>query len=177
MGRDMATLIYRGQLQVDRIVRLLKYSCTEVFVSLRPEQDNPTTSSTSALHDRFGELGPFGGILTAFFFHRDKSFFVASCAMPFVDLPLVNHLLDNRDPSRFCTAIARPDGSPEPLFAIYENAFKDVFLNAAKVGKRDLDLLLAEQPTKIVEAPDPTAIDNVWTNEAYFEAQKRIMGM
>ena len=177
MGRDMATLIYRGQLQVDRAVRLLRYRCESVFVSLRPEQDNPTTDGATAIHDRFGEIGPFGGILSAFFYYREKSFFVCSCALPFIDLPLVNHLIENRDPTRFATLIARPDGSPEPLFGIYENAYKSVFLDAAKKGERDLEAIIGTQDIAIVEAPDPAALDGVWTNQEYYEAQKRIMGV
>ncbi|MGF1453001.1 MAG: NTP transferase domain-containing protein [Opitutales bacterium] len=177
MGRDMATLIYRGQLQVDRAVRLLKYSCEEVLVSLREEQDNPTTDGTRALYDRFGEIGPFGGLLTAFFYHRDKSFFVLSCSMPFIDLRLVNHLIENRNPERLCTAIARPDGTPEPLCAIYENAHKEHLLAEAKKGQRDLDTILANFPVEVVQAPDPSAVDGVWTNDGYYEAQKRIMGV
>ncbi len=177
MGRDLATLIYRGQLQVDRMVRMLRRRCQKVMVSVREEQDNPTTDRAPLVVDRFGEIGPFGGILSAFYHHRDRSFFVASCSMPFISLELINELLAARDPSFMATLATRADGSVVPTLGIYENAHKHLLLAEAKAGQRDLEAIVAKYPIKRVVVSDLAQLDEVVTSDAYYEAQKRIIGV
>mgnify|MGYP006277713527 FL=1 len=177
MGRDKATLVYRGKLQLDRAVQLLKPFCEDVYVSLRADQENPSTLCDKLVVDRFGEIGPLGGLLSAFFYHRKQDLFVISCSMPFLDFAAVQVLLEQRDRNAVATVFAGSDGSPEALFGIYENASKDIFLREAKNGVRDLDDILTRHPCHCVPLEEPGLLDTVDSGTQYYDAQKRIIGV
>lgn len=177
MGRDKATLVYRGQLQVDRAVRLLRPNCQEVLVSVREEQENPTTDETPLVEDHFGEIGPLGGLLSAFYHHRKRDFLVLPCSMPFVDIPTIQELIAKRDPSKMASLCRNAAGEIEPLFAIYENAHKDVLLKAAKRGERELLKILQSNEVNIIDLENPAILDQITDQDDYYEAQKRIIGV
>ena len=62
MGRDKATLVYRGQPQFEVARDLLGGVCADVWVSCRPGQPD---LAGALLHDRYYNLGPLAGSLRA----------------------------------------------------------------------------------------------------------------
>ncbi len=122
MGRDKAALIYHGKPQVQVGYELLEKFCAKVFVSTRAEQAKENTFvGLNQIHDSFLNMGPLGGILSAFRAHRQAAWLILACDLPFVNEEAIAHLLQQRDIQKFATAyISTEDGLPEPLCAIYE---------------------------------------------------------
>jgi len=176
LGRDKATLVYKGQLQIDRHIGVLKRFCEQVFLSVREDQEYLVNAEP--IIDRMGEIGPLGGILSAFFYHRDKNWLVVGVDMPFVNLFTIKELVEARDPAKNATCFRARDGGPEPLCTIYENKFKDVLLKGAKSGERSPKRILAEHQSVInlIDPKDVSALDTVVTAEDYLEAQNRLLG-
>lgn len=175
LGRDKATLVYKGQLQLDRHIGVLKRFCEEVFISVRDDQDY--TVGADPIIDRMGEIGPLGGILSAFFYHRDKNWLVVGVDMPFINMFTIKELVEARDADKLATCFRAKDGSPEPLCTIYENKIKDKLLEAAKKGERSPKRILSEHLSviQLVEPKDVSALDCVVTAEDYLAAQTRLL--
>ncbi len=176
LGRDKATLVYKGQLQLDRSIGVLKRYCEQVFISVREDQNY--TVGAEPIIDRMGEIGPLGGILSAFFYHRDKDWLVLGVDMPFINVFTVKELVTARDAEKFATCFSDKDGGPEPLCTIYENKFKDKLLAAAKSGERSPRRILEQQAAGVHMIPpkDPSQLDCIVTAEDYLAAQTRMVG-
>lgn len=175
LGRDKATLVFKGQLQIDRSIGVLKRYCEQVFISVRDDQSY--TVGADPIIDRMGEIGPLGGILSAFFYHRDKDWLVLGVDMPFINVFDVKELISARDKEKFATCFRDRDGGPEPLCTIYENKFKEQLLTAAKSGERSPKRILAEQGlgVKIINPKEPDHLDAIITAEDYLAAQTRML--
>lgn len=175
LGRDKATLVYKGQLQLDRSIGILKRYCEKVFISVREDQNYIVDAEP--IIDRMGEIGPLGGILSAFFYHRDKNWLVLGVDMPFINVFTVKEIVSARDPDKFATCFEH-NGKPEPLCTIYENKFKDKLLTAAKAGERSPSKILTEQGSgvKIIKPKEPEHLDCIITAEDYLAAQSRMVG-
>lgn len=176
MGQDKAGLLFKGELQIKRMVYLGQsvFGRDRVFASLREEQDN--FSGTAAIVDRFGEIGPFGGILSAFFYHRDVTWISAYCDLPFLDEATLSALIEARDPSRVATAFRNPkDGKALPQLVLWENQHKNTLLELAKKGVREIEAVLAKVDPNLVEAPFPGKLDTINSPEEYLEAQRRLI--
>ncbi len=123
MGQDKAVMVYHeNESQVERCIRLLRPFCQDVFLSIRHGQNfDITTTNVSKIHDRYGEIGPLGGILSAFYEKPDFAWMVVACDLPFIDEETLENLITNRRIGQpFVAYQSSHDGFPEPLCAIYE---------------------------------------------------------
>ncbi len=163
MGRDKALLDYHGCTQVDYGVRVLRHVCAEVWVSCRPDQDAEMTRRRHpTLPDRFLDMGPAGGILSAL--ARDQrhaaAWLVLACDLPRVDLGVVQGLVSARNPFRFATAFCDAEGLPEPLCAIWEPKAYPRLLQFLGMGYECPRKCLMQSSVQLAAAPTPHALDN-----------------
>jgi molybdenum cofactor guanylyltransferase len=176
MQRDKALLAYHGQNQVQRSATLLEPVCKAVFLSLQPDRQPADYGvSLGPIHDRFGDCGPLGGILSAQDAHPHAAWLVLACDLPFLNSVTLLHLVARRDPARMATAYSSfHDNLPEPLCAIYEPSAQPVlkrFLDAGRLCPRKI---LIEAGLPLLTLPDPRALDNVNTAEEFQEAMERL---
>jgi molybdopterin-guanine dinucleotide biosynthesis protein A len=122
-------------------------------------------------------VGPLGGLLSAFFHHRDKDWFLLSSAMPFVTLRELSQLREAAEGNQMATAFTNSQGLPVVQCAIYHAAYKDILLTEAKAGERSLQNILMKHGFQALQAKDPNIFDAVVTQDDYYEAQKRIVGV
>jgi len=122
MGRPKWALEYHGEPHALYLSRLLAPHCDRVYLSINAEQQSePALVGRPHLVDRFVEVGPLGGILTAMTAHPGAGWLVLACDLPFVRAETVERLLGERAPLRFATSYRSPhDGLPEPVCTIYE---------------------------------------------------------
>jgi len=122
MGRPKWALDYHGEPHALYLSRLLAPYCQRVFLSINAEQEGePALAGHPRLIDRFVDVGPLGGILTAMTAHPDAGWLVLACDLPFVRDETIERLLGERTPLRFATSYRSPhDGLPEPVCTIYE---------------------------------------------------------
>lgn len=165
MGHDKALLRRDGRTQLSRTVDLLGRHVERVFVSTRPDQaDDPERQRFPQIVDRHSEIGPVAGILSALEEYPEVAWLVLACDLPNVDDATLAFLLGNRaDAEPFTAFVSSHDSLPEPLCALYRpNALPIVksFVDAGTICPRKI---LIRSDTKLLEQPNPAALDNVNT--------------
>jgi molybdopterin-guanine dinucleotide biosynthesis protein A len=165
MGSDKALLVRDGKSQLEYIAGLLGDVCDRVFVSTRPDQQaEPERGRFEQIVDRYEDIGPIAGILSAMDEHPRVDWLVVACDLPNVDAQTLDFLLEHRSPNRPFTAFrSSHDGLPEPLCAVYRSgsdAQIRQFVDAGVVCPRKV---LIRSDTKLLDQPNPAALDNVNT--------------
>ena len=121
MGTDKALLRNGDESQVARAVRLLNGVCDNVFVSTRADQaDEPERARFAQITDRYDDMGPVAGILSAMDERPDDDWLVVACDLPNLSEETLSTLVaaHNSDASMVAFRSTHND-LPEPLCAIY----------------------------------------------------------
>jgi molybdopterin-guanine dinucleotide biosynthesis protein A len=165
MGKDKALIQHDGESQLARTVRLLGPVVDDVFVSARPDQaDDAERSRYSLIVDRFADMGPVAGILSAMVEYPDCDWLVVACDMPGIDGRTLANLLEQRDNDHAVVAYRSAyDGLPEPLCAIYKPEARIVLEKFIARGIHCPRKMLIESDTLLLEPTSPTALDNLNT--------------
>ena len=172
MQKDKAALVYHGRSQLEWAVSFVKPHVERVFVSVRPDQINdPVRSRFDQIVDTEVNLGPIAGIMAAQAKHPDVAWLVLACDLPFLDEGALTTLIAARDPQRLATAFrSSHDVLPEPLCAIYEPASREAILAHVASGKNCPRKFLINSDVRLLDEPNPHALDNVNTPDEYGSA-------
>ncbi|OOG19180.1 hypothetical protein BWD42_04320 [Sphingobacterium sp. CZ-UAM] len=169
MGKPKETIQWHGKQQCYHLVDLLRAYCEKVYISCRPEQlsemmDEAAVYSYELLPDNYPDIGPMGGILTAFDAHPEQAWLVIACDLPLVDRAAIGYLVQQRDPLQIATAFTGPRLQfPEPLFAIWEPASYPLLQQMVGAHKLSPRQLLIQQQVTGIDAPDGKVLTNVNT--------------
>ena len=165
MGQDKATLQRGRQSQLAYLVRLLEEQLDRVYVSTRADQRNEMERSRfQQVIDRYHDMGPVAGILSAMDEYPDVDWLVVACDLPNIDALTVFHLLERRSRDKPFTAyVSSHDGLPEPLCAVYRAESADVVRGFVEEGVHCPRKILIRSDTLLLEQPDPRSLDNVNT--------------
>jgi molybdopterin-guanine dinucleotide biosynthesis protein A len=172
MQRDKAGLEYAGQSQLERAMELLTPLVTRCFVSVRPDQLNdPQRTAYDTITDIKPDLGPIGGIHAALHSFPDHAWLVLACDLPFLDRATLQHLIAQRASARVASAYrSRFDGQPEPLCAIFEPRSLQIIEQSLAQDQQCPRGLLSRSDVKLLDLPNPQALDNINTGEEYAAA-------
>jgi molybdopterin-guanine dinucleotide biosynthesis protein A len=163
MGSDKARLRHAGETQLGRTVQLLEAAVERVFVSTRPDQEGDTERGRfEQIVDRYDDMGPLAGILSALDEYAAVSWLVVACDLPNIDGSTIAYLLEHCSAEHHATAfISEHDGLPEPLCAIYRPAARPV-INAFVARKIICPRkILLNSATHLLAQPNPGALHNV----------------
>ena len=165
MGSDKAALVREGETQLGRAVRLLENHLDEVFVSTRADQaGDDVRREFNQIIDRYDDLGPVAGILSAMDAHPDASWLVLACDLPQIDDTTIGFLVDNVSATHVATAfVSVVDGLPEPLCAVYRPAARAVIEGFVADGIKCPRKMLINSDTRLLEQPSPGALHNINT--------------
>ena len=165
MGRDKALLERDGQSQLAYLVGLLNDCVDKVFVSTRPDQKNDAERSQyEQIVDRYDDLGPVAGILSALEERPEVDWLVVACDLPNINEQTIRHLLSHRDGEQPFTAYkSSHDGLPEPLCALYHSGCTEIVDQFVAAGVNCPRKILIRSETRLLQQPDPRALDNVNT--------------
>lgn len=174
MGRDKASLSMNGKALLAHVLELTRQVCPQVFISLRTGQETPLKTAeleAMAIYDQYGEIGPLGGILSAFKAYPDNPWLVLAVDLPRLDRQTLDYLIAHRGPGNSFTAYRGRDDLPEPLCAIYEPHCRDILLdyfnNARSHSPRNIFI---EERAHLLSPPNPGALANVNTPEDFEKA-------
>jgi molybdenum cofactor guanylyltransferase len=170
MQRDKAAIEYRpGESQLDAAMALLSPYVSRAFVSVRADQAQDSTRSRHApIVDRGNVEGPIAGIRAALAEHPEAAWLVLACDLPFLDARTLETLIAARDTSGDATAFrSSHDGLPEPLCAIYEPRAAAPIDAHIAAGKNCPRKFLINARTRLLDQPNPRALDNVNTVDEY----------
>jgi molybdopterin-guanine dinucleotide biosynthesis protein A len=172
MGEDKAALRYAGCTQLERAMALLTPLVTRAYVSVRRDQTaDPVRARFAQIEDALEEVGPIAGILAAQARHPEAAWLVLACDLPFLDALTLTHLIAARDAAGIATAYrSSHDGLPEPLCAIYEPRSHALLERHVAHGRHCPRRFLRSIEARLVEEPDPRALDNINTRAEYAAA-------
>lgn len=175
MGQDKAALRRDGQSQLAYIVHLLDDLLERVFVSTRADQKNePERRRFQQIVDRYEDLGPVAGILSAMDEYPQADWLVLACDLPNIDVPTLTNLLGKRAPDKPFTAyISSYDGLPEPLCAVYAADSSAIVRRFVADGVYCPRKMLIRSDTLLLQQPDARALDNVNTPD---DLQQSVLG-
>lgn len=174
MGRDKALLKYANeQTQLERSAALLKTVCSQVFISLRAEQNFALPAGTQAIRDNTPEIkGPLCGIITAQSAHPEAHWLVLACDLPNLIQPTLEKLITAfRQQLPALTAYrSSHDQLPEPLCALYPAGIdQELLALSQEIGKSCPRKLLIIKQARLIDQDDPHSLDNINT-AAEFQA-------
>jgi len=162
MGRDKALLVRDGKSQLAHIATLLAGITDRVYVSSRQEQQNdPERGRFENIVDRYENIGPIAGILSAMDAHPQTDWLVVACDLPNIDERTLSFLIEKAELKQPFTAFkSSHDGLPEPLCALYRSGSKAIIRRFVEDGIVCPRKILIRSDTMLLEQPDPAALDN-----------------
>ncbi len=163
MGSDKALLRLDGETQLSRAVKLLREQVKRVFVSTRADQaDDAERGKFEQVVDRYDDMGPVAGILSAMDAHSEVSWLVLACDLPNIDDATIAYLLQQCSADHPVTAYESVhDGLPEPLCAIYRPASRAVIDDFVEQGIICPRKMLINSATHLLAQPNPGALHNI----------------
>jgi molybdopterin-guanine dinucleotide biosynthesis protein A len=165
MGHDKALLVRDGRSQLRHIASLLDAVTDRFFVSARADQkDDPERSQFETIVDRYDDMGPIAGILSALDEHPTADWLVVACDLPNIDDVTLQFLIEHRSAEHPFTAYrSSHDEMPEPLCAIYASGSDKLIRKFMDDGIICPRKMLINSDTKLLDQPNPVALDNVNT--------------
>ena len=117
MGRDKALLQRGGQSQLAFAMSVVTECVDRVFVSTRADQTNDAERAQfDQIVDRYDDMGPVAGILTALEDYPEVDWLVVACDLPNISVETMQLLLRNREGEQpFIAYRSSHDDLPEPL--------------------------------------------------------------
>ena len=163
MGTDKAALLSRGETQLGCAVQLLESSLKKVYVSTNVAQsDDPVRRDFELIVDRYEDMGPLAGMLSAMDIFPTQSWLVLACDLPNLDEKTIECLLQNWSEVHPVTAFESVvDGMPEPLCAIYRPAARPIIDSFVAQGIKCPRKILLNSPTCLLTQPNPGALHNI----------------
>jgi len=166
MGKDKSQLIYREKPQWKYLYELLEPFCEKVFLSCR-EQQRLLFPFEDTLIDSY-EIGPLGGILSAFEYNSNTAWLVVACDMPFVNKETIEWLQKHRKKSCTATTFKNPETMlPEPLLTIWEPSVYPFLNEAQQQNQRSPLRILLNTKSNLINCPQAYWLSNVNTLEEY----------
>ncbi len=165
MGTDKALLDRDGQSQLAFIMGVVAECVDKSFVSTRADQVGDSERSQFAqIVDRYDDMGPVAGILSALDEHPNVDWLVVACDLPNVTTETIQYLLAHRDGEQPFTAYTSSfDGLPEPLCAVFHSGCTDIVRKFVDDGVNCPRKILIRSATKLLDQLDPRALDNINT--------------
>lgn len=163
MGADKALLMQDGESQLSRAVALLQRHLPKVFVSARRDQtDEAERSKFEQITDRYDDLGPVAGILSAMENDPAVSWLVLACDLPNADDETIATLIAaHTDEHPFTAYRSAHDGLPEPLCAIFSATSRsnvEAFVAEGMICPRKM---LIRSDTLLLDQVNPKSLDNM----------------
>jgi len=162
MGRDKATLSFRGATLIEHVVSVVRERCAPVFVVAAPGQGLPPLEA-EILRDHIRRLGPLvatGRGLRAAADAGAEVAFVSAVDMPFLDASLIDVLADSAD--RVSADIVLPwDGRDHYLAALYRTSLIPVIDELVAAGERSMSALVNHVDAQRIVLPDSRVLTNV----------------
>jgi molybdopterin-guanine dinucleotide biosynthesis protein A len=176
MGQDKSELDYFGKPQKEVAKELLENNNLETFYSVQSfDCAQGDSKKVDEISDKFLNLGPFGGICSAFQKDPNAAWFVLATDVPFVNEEIIQLLLKHRNPSKVATAIkGKSKEFVEPLITIYEPKAYPILLQYLAQGYSCPRKVLINSDVEIVEIDDDF-IRNINTPEEFDVAKKEII--
>lgn len=167
MGRDKALIEHEGMSLLERAFRLVDAVTDGARVSVRVDQAaDPERRRFPQVVDRYADIGPLAGILSALQTEPAADWLVVACDLPNLDRATLEHLLAEAPPDAPLTAYRSTfDGLPEPLCALYRSGSEALIEPWLAEGVICPRKILIRSGAVLLELPASDALANLNTPE------------
>ncbi|MBT8085067.1 MAG: NTP transferase domain-containing protein [Woeseia sp.] len=164
MGVDKALLRHGDESQLDYAVRMVSTVVAETWVSARKSQGGAERAQYPLILDRYENLGPAAGILSAMDHDPRVAWLVLACDLPNVTASTLRALVAGRAENQPFTAFRSSHNDlPEPLCAIYEPGARQLLDGFIGEGINCPRKVMIRSNTRLLSQPDPASLDNINT--------------
>ncbi len=175
MGVDKGLIDYHGMPQQDYLVQLLAPFTVQTYISKRSNQF--AEDNQNVIRDVYTDLGPFGGILSAFQSDPECAWFVIACDFPLVNSEAIAQLIDaRRDTSYAVSFLDERALMPEPWISILEPKIYPILLDYLKRGRSSLRGILVDYNTPLIRIKNKDVLLNANTPEESEKLRQIIQG-
>ena len=177
MGTPKALLHFDGEPLIVHVVGALKQIFDDIVVVAAPGQQLPSLPVT-LVHDDVADQGPVGGICYGLRAARGEIAFVSACDSAFLNLRLIEHLLDHM--ASYDVVVPYWEDRLQPLHAVYRRSVLPLLEDQLARGElRPVFLFDKVRTCKVGEEeirpldPDGASFFNMNTPADYQEAVRR----
>ncbi len=176
MGKDKTRLTYHAEEQFLHLKHLLDGLGIPTIHSCRQDQMEYFTShGCEVIVDRISDLGPLGGIVSAFMKEPETAWLVLACDIPLLDADVINELLQKRNHFSVATSFMSPhDRFPEPLIAIWEPKSYPIAMKFMSEGYSCPRKVLINSSSTLIVSKTPEKLANVNTLDDIDEVLRQI---
>ncbi|EAY25847.1 NTP transferase domain-containing protein [Microscilla marina] len=180
MGTDKGALDYHGMPQRQYLYELLQNFCEKTYISCRVEQAGTWEEDVeyNYLYDRYEDLGPVTGIITALKFKPYTTWLVVACDLPYLNEETIDALIRQRNPAKIATAYVNPKNDlPEPLLTIWEPQSKPIIEKFIEEDNTSPLNILKESEVHLIQIAQPLVLTNANHPEEYKKALDELKGL
>lgn len=162
MGRDKAMIPYHGMPQYMYMAGLLEGLGISPFLSARQDQIERWKPEIPCIADRFDDVGPLGGILSAHLAQAEVAWLVVACDYAYLTEKSLKQLIAARNVATHVTAFISPfDGGMEGLLGIWESSAMSGLTEAIRQERLGVRSFLKTVRASLLEANFPKELENV----------------
>lgn len=167
MGVDKSRIRHYDEEQFLHLSKILQQLNIEAYISCRPDQvDFFKEAGCSTVQDRLNDVGPLGGVVSAFMMDPDSAWLVLACDIPLLDSAVISELLAARNHYATASAFRSAfDQFPEPLIAVWEPRSYPIALQFIAQGYSCPRKVLINSGVHVVICTTPEKLENVNTRE------------
>lgn len=156
MGRDKARVLLAGRPLITHVLERVAHLGTEVLVTTNAPEDYAFLGVRLAGDEHPG-AGALAGLRTALRAARHETVLVLACDLPFVCLPLLEHMLGLAPEAD--AVVPRWHGEFEPLHAVYRRTCLPAIERSLDEGRRRMISFLPAVRLTVVEDDQVAAYD------------------
>jgi len=164
MGEDKGGLNYHGKPQAVFLWEILAEVCRCAFVSVRSAQTNKAPyDDLPVVIDAGPSFGPASALLAARQTRPEAAWLAVAVDLPRLERRTLEALIHARSERAAATLFRHPDGTLEPLCAIWEPAALALLVERVASGDASPRRCLEAADVEVAECPDQNTIRGVDT--------------
>ena len=154
MGKDKGEIHYFDKNQREHVYKMISPYCKATFISCNADQSTHIIDLPK-IEDAYLNVGPLGGILSAFKHDSSKAWLTIACDMPFLNNETITYLVQHRNSSKIATAFWDAAAKfPEPLITIWEPCAYPILLEYLARKCNSPSKVLANSDVEMLHAPN-----------------------
>jgi len=165
MGKPKAFINIEGVALYQRTAKLLTPFCDQVYLSGKASQINRIKDKNyEFITDKYDNIGPVAGILSAFEYLNDKksAILVVATDMPFLNDSFIKILVKGRNKKRLATIFMdKSTGFLEPLCAIYEFGSYPIIKSAVGMNEYAIRKMFKKEELHLIDIGQDPALTNI----------------
>ena len=173
MGEDKGGIFYHGLPQREHAAQLLDRHCAQTFISTSKKIE----TSFEVIPDSHENLGPFGGILSAFERDPNAAWLVVATDIPMLDEQSIRQLIQHRNPLKMATCFRNVETDRlEPLITLWEPRVYPLLQESLSKVDFCVRKLLIDHEVQELQIHHPDVLINANTPEEKEQILSRIHG-